>query len=203
MSTTSNIYSSLITSEHNQRPNFMAVVNLLCQGVSDCTDVINSLPTTFTLGSAIGAQLDIVGQWIGQSRIVAVSLLFGYFGFSEYGGGADGAQLPFGEYSNHSIGGIFFNLSDTTSATTTLNDGQYTALLDALVIRNEYKGTAAEVIKAIIDITGVTGSYISFDTGTLFVPLQIYGATTLQQEMISSLDILPRPAGVQYQFNYP
>lgn len=196
MSSTADPYSALITSEHNQRPNFMAVVQTLCAGLGDCTAVINSLPSAFTLGTAIGAQLNVVGQWIGQTRVISLPLVFGFFGFAELGGSADAGQEPFGELTNPTIGGIWFNLSDLTSSTTTLTDAQYTAVLQALVIRNQSQGTAADLAMALNDITGVFGSHIINDTGTLVVNLYVQSASLVQQSLIEYLDILPRPAGV-------
>ena len=76
-------YTTLITSEHASKSKFMAVVDLLANGVGAITQVAQSLPTEFDLDAAVGAQQDIVGLWIGQSRVVPNVLTVGFFGFAD------------------------------------------------------------------------------------------------------------------------
>jgi len=48
-------YTSLITSEHANKPNFVAVVNALANSVAAITAVAQSLSTDFDLDAATGA----------------------------------------------------------------------------------------------------------------------------------------------------
>jgi len=64
-------YTGLVTSEHNQKPNFMAVVSALLQPMVDIQNFMFSLPTDFDLDVAQWTELDALGQWIGLSRNLA------------------------------------------------------------------------------------------------------------------------------------
>jgi hypothetical protein len=191
-------YAGLITSEHNQKPNFMSVVSVLTAGIADTTNLIQSLPNAFNLnGDAVGAQLDILGLWIGQSRIIDNILVAGYFGFSEASSGLpDGLQLPFGELTNISIGGLFYDLGDASSSTSVLSDPGYLTVLRARICRNQSNGTLSALENALEFIFGVGCSVA--DPGTLKLSINVSEPITpLDQALLSSLDILPRPAGVQ------
>lgn len=65
-------YSGLITSEHNKRPKFVAMVELFTSGFVDAQNVLDTVPTLYDLDTAVGAQLDTVGIWIGFGRTVFV-----------------------------------------------------------------------------------------------------------------------------------
>jgi len=62
------IYQALITSEHNQQPNFMAFVAAICQPSVDLQNQLEKLPSLFDVDLAVGDQLDKIGDWVGVSR---------------------------------------------------------------------------------------------------------------------------------------
>lgn len=190
-------YASLITSEHNQKPKFMQLVEVLTGAVGDVTAAVGAMPSAFSLlNGAQGAQLDVLGQWIGQSRVIPGILVAGFFGFSELSSGLpDGLQLPFGELSSQSIGGIWYNLGDTAAGTTTLTDPQYITILKARIARNQSNGTLSAIEKALNFIFGV-GCKVA-DNGTLSLAITVsQPISPVNQSLISGLDILPRPSGV-------
>jgi len=63
-------YLSLITSEHQGSPKFLAWVTALLQPFIDVAHCANTMFAAFDLDQAVGAQLDILGKLIGQSRTV-------------------------------------------------------------------------------------------------------------------------------------
>lgn len=65
-------YSALITSEHDDKPKFVAVVELLVSGSVDQQSVLNTMPTLYDFETAAGVQLDAVGIWVGFSRTLFV-----------------------------------------------------------------------------------------------------------------------------------
>jgi len=190
-------YAALITSEHNQKPRFMNLVQTLCAGLGDVTALLESIPAAFDLnGGAMGAQLDILGLWIGQSRIIPSILVPGFFGFSEVSTGLpDGLQLTFGELSNSSVGGIWYDFGAPYNGTTTLNDMQYQSILNTRIIRNQSPGTLAALEVALQDIFGGPCSVI--DTSNFKLAIYVGSpVTAVDQALIGQMDILPRPAGV-------
>lgn len=189
-------YAARITSEHNQKPKFMSMVSVVTGAIGDVLEGTQSIEAAFDLDNAVGAQQDILGLWIGQSRVVSQVLVQGLFGFSELSTGqADGAQLPFGELTNPTIGGRFYDLGDIVSGTTTLSDPEYLTILKARIARNQSDGTLEAIENALQFIFGVPCSVA--DNGTKSIVINVDGAITpTQQALLTSFDLLPRPAGV-------
>jgi len=61
-------YLGLITSQHNQKPNFMATVAAEVQPFVDLQATLFSLLGIFNVNTATGDRLDKVGVWVGASR---------------------------------------------------------------------------------------------------------------------------------------
>jgi hypothetical protein len=183
-------YANRITSEHNQKPNFMAVVALLTNGIGDIVEATQAITPAFDLDQAVGNQLDIIGLWVGQPRVIETVLVQGFFGFSD-----DTAALPFGELTDPSIGGVFYELGSTAAGSTTLNDAVYLTILKAAIVRNQSSGTRPAIEAALMDIFGVPCSVA--DNGTLSLAITIpVPVSPTDEALLTALDILPRPAGV-------
>jgi len=122
-----NSYIALITSEHNNKPNFVAVMAALTQPFIDLQNVQISMPQLFDVDEAIGNQLDIVGEWIGETRDLQVPLTGVYFSF-------DTAGLGFDQ-------GTIFGPFDPTTQLDVLPDDSYRQLLYAAIANNQWDGT--------------------------------------------------------------
>lgn len=67
-------YTAKITSVFNQQPKFMAMVELFLQGLINNQNVVASYQQLFNLYTAVGDQLDILGQWIGAGRNLRIEV---------------------------------------------------------------------------------------------------------------------------------
>ena len=72
-------YLKLITSEHRSKPKFEAMVSAVASSFVDQQTLLTDLSMKFDIDTATGAQLDIIGLWIGRSRNVAIPLTGVYF----------------------------------------------------------------------------------------------------------------------------
>lgn len=72
-------YLNLITSEHRNKPNFVAFLTALIQPLVDMLALISTIPTLYDIDVALGSQLDATGQWVGISRNADVPLTGVYF----------------------------------------------------------------------------------------------------------------------------
>lgn len=63
-------YLQYPTSEYITKPNFMAMLKLLLTPFNDAATIAVNFPTFFDIDKAIGAQLDVLGQIIGQQRTI-------------------------------------------------------------------------------------------------------------------------------------
>lgn len=197
-------YTQLITSEHNQQPKFNAYVALLANPLSDIAALIDSLPALFDLDVAVGAQLDATGAWIGQARQVANVLTPGFFGFSD-----DISALGFGEIGQPSVGGRFIELGEQTSGSAILSDPEYRNLLRARILQNQWNGTVTTFEQALAAIVNINNTGVVIPTQVLDVGSRVVSILTPQQidpvayALLTGYDIVPRPAGIRYQFMQP
>lgn len=183
-------YTTLISGQHADKPNFMALVDALCNGVADITACAQGLSADFDLDSAMGAQLDVVGLWVGVSRIVPNVLTIQYFGFSD-----NVNALGFGELGDPSAGGPFYELGESFSASTVLPDSQYRQLLYAQILTNQTDGSPADFVTAAQFITNAPAELT--DPGNLTITLHVGAPVNqLAAAMLGQLNVLPKPAGV-------
>lgn len=128
-------YLSRITSEHANKPNFVAYVTALIQPFIDSQAALRSLLQIYDLDTAVGVQLDAVGQWIGRTRFVQQPIANLYFSFDTLGLGWDQ--------------GVWKGPFDPSDGLTRLDDDTYRALLKAKVILNSWDGSITEAAQAL------------------------------------------------------
>ena len=61
-------YLKLVTSQHYDKPKFIAWLTANLEILDDADDIIKSIDTAFDIDSAVGNQLDVLGQLLGVSR---------------------------------------------------------------------------------------------------------------------------------------
>jgi hypothetical protein len=190
-------YTALITSEHSDQPDFVQTVALTANGIADITALAQSLPLAFDLDAAVFPQLDVDGQWIGLARTVGGVFLINFFGF-----GDDASALGFGELTDPSAGGRFIELGEDASTTATLADPEYRLVLRAKILQNDWDGGLAEFEAALLDVVGTTTTVV--DPGTTVVMIKPTAAIDpVLQQLLTGYDLIPRAAGVRYQFVFP
>ncbi|WP_454734230.1 DUF2612 domain-containing protein [Cupriavidus pauculus] len=138
-------YTDLITSEHNKRPKFMAVVETLAEPMVDLQIVLSAMPVKFDLDNAVGDQLDTIGLWVGISRDVPVPLTGVYFSLD-----IDGLGFDQGSWK-----GPF----DPDAWLTRLDDDTYRLVIRAKIGANHWDGTL-ESSKAILDSIFGGGTFV-------------------------------------------
>jgi hypothetical protein len=127
-------YTSLITSEHQSAPRFMAMVSVLAQWAVDRRNLLASIPALYDIDTAIGQQLDRVGEWVGISRNLSLPLTGVYFSLDTTGLGFDQ--------------GTWLGPFDPTTGLVSLPDYQYRILLYATIAANNWDGTVPSAYDA-------------------------------------------------------
>lgn len=184
-------YTKLITSEHNQRPKFKSMVEAVAGAWGAVYDATLAIPQSFDLDVAEGVQLDAVGLWVGQSRLIPDVLLIEFFGFDD-----NPAALPFGEEGNVSIGGGFWDETEPYTGSSILSDPEYRLLIRAKIAKNHAKGMTADIVNA-ASFLFQAPVYVH-DYGDMSISVAIgRELTVVERAIILNLDILPRPAGVR------
>jgi hypothetical protein len=120
-------YLTKITSKHRDKPKFMSTVQATVEAYIDAHALALGLWENFDLDTALGPQLDVVGEWVGLSRNVPVPLANIYFSFDTPGRGWNE--------------GIWKGPYDREYGITRLDDETYRRLLRARIAANNWDGT--------------------------------------------------------------
>ena len=127
-------YLAKIPPLHAGKPKFMAELAAVLQPFVDAQAFLQALPTYFDLDYAIGAQLDVCGQWIGRSRNIPVPLTDCFFTLGDPLRG-----LGKGVWINNDNPGVTY---------ATLTDEPYRRMLRAKALANEWDGTVDDAQRA-------------------------------------------------------
>jgi len=130
-------YTGRITSEHANKPKFVATIAACLQPLADQIAVLDAMAGKFDIDDAVGAQLDVIGEWVGVSRNVRTPLEGVYFSFDTEG-------LGFEQ-------GVIWAPGEPTTGLIALPDDIYKLLLRAKIIANQWDGT-------------IPGAYEAWDT---------------------------------------
>lgn len=119
-------YTELITNYHATKPKFFDHIDLSTRPLIDISTATRGLVSAFDIDTAVGVQLDILGLWIGRSRIVSQPISGVYFSLDIDGLGFDQ--------------GVWQGPYDPDSGYTTLNDETYRIILKAKIAINNWDG---------------------------------------------------------------
>lgn len=131
----------LITTQFQDKDIFKRYLKLLKLGVQETLSVARDLMQKRDIDSATGAQLDIIGEIVGQPRTLINTDLYPFFGFE-----GDLVANSFGTYYNNQIGGYWYSYGGKIGGDVTLNDEQYRLIIKAKIIKNNAKGTNEDYI---------------------------------------------------------
>lgn len=120
-------YTDLITNYHRGKPLFVDHIDLSTRPLTDVGTSLNGLITAFDVDDAVGAQLDILGEWIGRTRIVSQPIAGVYFSWDTDGLGYDQ--------------GVWQGPFDPDAGYTSLSDETYRVILKAKIAINNWDGT--------------------------------------------------------------
>ncbi|WP_236225612.1 DUF2612 domain-containing protein [Pseudomonas pseudonitroreducens] len=138
-------YLALITTEHSDKPKYMAMIEAVLGPMVDALSASAQLPKDFDLDQAIGAQLDVIGLWVGIGRRVNTPLVGVYFAFDTAGVGLDQ--------------GVWKGPYDPDSGVVELDDETYRILIRAKIGANRWDGTMSGS-KAILDLVFSGDTYV-------------------------------------------
>ena len=135
-------YTDLITNYHRGKPLFVDHVDLSTRPLTDTSTALRNLLTAFDIDSAVGVQLDVLGEWIGRTRIVSQPISGVYFSFDTDGVGWDQ--------------GVWQGQYDPDAGFTSLSDDTYRIVLKAKIAINSWDGQN-DSLPAILE-TALNGS---------------------------------------------
>lgn len=181
-------YTGKITSQHADKPKFMAMVQMVAQCFLDANLASAGLPAVFDLDNAIDAQLDDVGLWVGVSRNIATPLTGVYFALDTPGLGFDQ--------------GVWKGPFDPDTGITTLDNETYRTLIRAKIGANHWDGTLPHA-KEIFDLV-FSGDSLVFiqDNQDMTITIGVAGKSPSAIELAlltgGYIPLKPQSVGVKY-----
>lgn len=134
-------YLQLLPSANASKPNFLAVLSAALQPLVD----IQNSALDFDLDTAVGAQLDVIGRWAGQSRGIEVPITGVYFAL-------DTAGVGFDE-------GVWLDPGASATGVTSLDDGTYRLILRIKIAANTWDGSLAGAQQVLAAVAS-SGTYL-------------------------------------------
>ncbi|ESF42712.1 DUF2612 domain-containing protein [Salmonella enterica] len=137
-------YTDLITNYHATKPKFVEHIDLVTRPLAETSAAINGLINAFDIDHATGIQLDILGQWIGLSRVVSQLISGVYFSWDTDGLGYDQ--------------GVWQGPYDPDSGYTSLSDETYRIVLKTKIAINNWDGrndSLPPILDAALDGSGL------------------------------------------------
>lgn len=179
-------YTDLITSQHADKPKFVALVGAVTSGIDAQAQAAGAISQAFDLDVAVGAQLDVLGQWAGISRYARVAITGVYFSFDTPGLGFDQ--------------GVIKGPFDPTEGLARMDDETYRLLIRAKVGANHWDGTLPAYQQIMAQVFAGTGT-VAFATDNQDMTMSVYFAGAQPSALLSGLiksGALPlKPAGVR------
>src|SRR5690625_1421803 len=113
------------------KPVFDKLLQLFDIGVGELQSVFQALMQDRSIDTAVGKQLDIIGDIVGQPRVLLAAEVMDYFGFNE----VPTAQ-SYGDLNDPSAGGIWRDLNVSAAGDVELTDNQYRIFIRAKIMRD-------------------------------------------------------------------
>ena len=167
-------YTDLITNYHAGKPKFVSHIDLSTRPLTDISNAMLGMISAFDIDNAVGVQLDILGQWIGRTRIVSQPISGVYFSFDTPGIGFDQ--------------GVWQGPYDPDAGFTNLSDDVYRIVLKAKIAINRWDGTN-ETLPDILD-TALAGSGLSMqiiDNQDMTISILVFAAGGLSSVSLELL----------------
>jgi hypothetical protein len=181
-----NRYTDLITSEHIDKPNFNALVAATCQPNVDLIALYSTISALYDVDTAVGEQLDVVGQWVGVSRDLNEPLTGVYFSLDTVGAGLDQ--------------GIWQGPFDSSTGLVSLPDEYYRILIKVRILNNHWNGSKENANILVNNIFSAIGyTFFIEDPSDLSMRLGLIGSgppTALATALLLSGKFNIKPAGV-------
>ncbi len=123
---------------------FDKILQLLLGGKIELQEVFRQLMQERSLDTAVGAQLDLIGEIVGQPRELIDTALLTYFAYLGY---PDAES--FGDLDNSGVGGFYRGVDAPLAGNTLLNDDQYRLFIKAKIIKNSTNATPNQLLEFI------------------------------------------------------
>lgn len=192
-------YANLLIVQYNGKPKAQAHIKFLVDLIF-ANVILLQIQEAFDWRTAVGAQLDIIGKWVGVTRNYNGSFLWGntYLSYPRSNqltpdDETDNLQHGYSDYENFDDDGAVLTYQDLGYVEQQLSDDDYRTIIGLKIIKNNINHTAKNIDDAI-------WTYFNGEVYTTWDDLEItyhYPASlTTLIEVCNYKNVLPAPTGV-------
>lgn len=146
------------TMAFENKPTFDRVLEFLHTPFNELQEVLRQLMQERSIDTAVGRQLDIIGDIVGQPRELLDVDMLPYFGFEL----APSAE-SFGDINHREVGGYWWSIGQALGGNVLLEDSVYRVFIKAKIIKNLSRATPEDTIEFLKFVFGVNLVSISLD----------------------------------------
>lgn len=195
-----NVARSRVTEQFKNKRIYDKYLQLLLSGKVELQEIIRDTMQLRSLDTAVGAQLDVIGDIVGRPRGLVTSDIFYYFGFE---GAPQGES--FSSTTDPTVGGQWYSLDAPVGISRPPSDEEYRLILKAKIIKNRTLARPEDVIAAYKFLFGASQVTIE-ELAPAEVRIGIGKIlTNVERGLLFDLggagQLLPKPAGVSYVYS--
>ena len=184
-------------------PIFDKYLQLLLGGKIEIQNVLQDLMQKRSIDTATGAQLDIIGDIVGQPRELIDTALLTFFAFQGY----PNAQ-SYGDLDNPKLGGYYYDIDNPLAGNTLLTDEQYRLFIKAKIIKNNTNVTPNQFIDFMKFVFGVDISLVVAEGNAEFTIMLGRELNSFERVLLTYTSyssgypsrFVPKPIGVRVNF---
>lgn len=182
---------------------FDKYLQLLLGGKIELQEIFRQLMQERSLDTAVGAQLDIIGDIVGQPRELIDTALLVFFAFQGY----PDAQ-SYGDINNPALGGPYYDINNPLAGNTLLTDEQYRLFIKAKIIKNSTNATPNQFIEFMQFVFGIDINLVVAEGNAEFTLMMGRQLTSFEKVLLNYTPyssgypsrFVPKPIGVRVNF---
>ena len=194
---------SRVTEQFKEKDIFDRYLQLLIGGKVELQEVFRQLMQERSIDTATGAQLDIIGEIVGQPRELIDTALLTFFAFQGY----PDAQ-SYGDLSDTGAGGPYYDIRNPLAGNTLLTDEQYRLFIKAKIIKNSTNATPDQFTDFMKFVFGVDLSVVVAEGNAEFTIMLGKELSSFERVLLNYVSyssgypsrFIPKPIGVGINF---
>lgn len=189
-----------ITDQFKGKPVLDKFLQLTNSGKLELQTVLKDVMQLRSIDTAVGAQLDVIGEIVGRPRGLVTSSIFEYFGFQGHPQAGS-----YGSVIDPTVGRPWYSLDAPLGLSRAPSDEEYRLILKAKIIKNRTLSRPEDIIEAYKFLFGA-GRVTITESSPAKVRIGI-GKTLSQVERGLLFDLggvgalLPKTIGVEYTYS--
>lgn len=191
-------YQNLLIIQYNNRDKAKATIGLLVDELL-ATGIYQDVRDAYSIDTAVGKQLDIIGKYVGVNRFFTDDTLTDdYFGFENAVtlGSVSANIIGFDDASSPDKSGLFLDAEDIIKKDFALNDDAFRTLIKLKIVQNNSNHSLYDVSKSMQRF--FDGQIVVKDNYDMTMTYFITQTDALIKAIIEK-NALPKPSGVEIE----